>query len=686
MFLKRICWIFLLLVSFAACNKDDVIEQPVDTPLPEIEFDKSVYSVKVGRQLTFEPVVRNDSDAEYAWYLDGELIASTTNLTYTFTRVGSFELTLRVEAPQGSDTESVRVEVCEVAPPVISFEGGENRFRVKQGRELVITPRVVFDADTPSEEQEAVYGWYLDGQRIGDGLTLKHVFGQEGEFYLTFRVKTPRSSAEAEILVEVEPLQVPVISLPLPEGGLNVLAGTDYLLEPDFEHDDMEGFHVRWTVDGVQVCEERSYVFNRAQTGEYRVAVEAGNIDGDSRLEFTVRVVDNLPCTVTFDTLGAWQTEAVRSTFVGRPLHLRPRISGFSDPAFVWKVNGETVAGADREQWTFTPSAAGEYTVTVEVSGFYAEGASIRVPADIRICVPEKDEEAARRPKDASSSKYQNKVYEYLPAPGQFIGDFVGGGFDGSETTPQAAIAYAERRLKAGIGNPNNNETFVSLGGFGGSIVIGFDHSVANSGGDYDFSISGNAFDGSSEPGIVWVMQDVNGNGLPDDEWYELRGSESDNAETRYDYAVTYFRPSAPRTDVQWIDSEGNRGTIEFVDYHRQDYYYPAWVTTADYTLRGTCLSPRNHMDPVTGDWNHKAYGWGYADNYGSDNLPAEDGSTGKGQRCGFKISNAMDVNREPVDLKYIDFVKVQSGVNAQSGRLGEISTEVFGFVDLSIR
>ena len=29
------------------------------------------------------------------------------------------------------------------------------------------------------------------------------------------------------------------------------------------------------------------------------------------------------------------------------------------------------------------------------------------------------------------------------------------------------------------------------------------------------FSIKGNAFDSSNEPGIVWVMQDVNGDGLP---------------------------------------------------------------------------------------------------------------------------------------------------------------------------
>ena len=47
-----------------------------------------------------------------------------------------------------------------------------------------------------------------------------------------------------------------------------------------------------------------------------------------------------------------------------------------------------------------------------------------------------------------------------------------------------------------------------------------------------------------------------------------------------------------------------------------------------------------------------------------------------------FKIENAVDGNGEPANLAYIDFVKVQTGVNAKAGWLGENSTEVFGFTD----
>lgn len=46
-------------------------------------------------------------------------------------------------------------------------------------------------------------------------------------------------------------------------------------------------------------------------------------------------------------------------------------------------------------------------------------------------------------------------------------------------------------------------------------------------------------------------MQDVNGNGKPDDEWYELRGSETGGEWTVQEYAVTYYRPAGPRQGVK---------------------------------------------------------------------------------------------------------------------------------------
>ena len=284
------------------------------------------------------------------------------------------------------------------------------------------------------------------------------------------------------------------------------------------------------------------------------------------------------------------------------------------------------------------------------------------------------------RAKTETSVAEQTKVFEYTPAPGQFINETKTGGFDGTQTTPETAISYATKRMKDG--------TWVSLGGFGGYIVVGFDHSIDNTGG-YDFGILGNSFKGSSEPGIVWVMQDKNGNGLPDETWYELAGSETGKPETIQNYAVTYYRPIEPQQPVKWTDNHGNSGEIDYLKaYHRQDYYYPLWIKEDSYTLTGTCLKARNYDQSGHGTyWVNEEYDWGYADNFSpTDRLTDEDNANAAANANHFKISDAIDKNGQPVNLKYIDFIKVQVGVNTKSGWLGEVSTEVFGFFDYSMK
>ena len=283
------------------------------------------------------------------------------------------------------------------------------------------------------------------------------------------------------------------------------------------------------------------------------------------------------------------------------------------------------------------------------------------------------------RAKTETSVAEQTIIFEYTPAPGQFINETKTGGFDGTQTTPEAAVAYATQRMK--------EKNFVSLGGFGGYIVVGFDHSIDNTG-NYDFGVEGNSFKGSSEPGIVWVMQDKNGNGKPDDTWFELKGSETGKETTVRNYAVTYYRPAEPQQPVKWTDNLGNEGEVDYLNqFHKQDYYYPLWITADSYTLTGTCLEARNYDQSGNGSyWVQAEYDWGYADNFSQiDRLSDGNNANAAVNANYFKISNAIDEKGNPVDLKYIDFIKVQTGCNTKSGWLGENSTEVFGFFDYSM-
>lgn len=285
---------------------------------------------------------------------------------------------------------------------------------------------------------------------------------------------------------------------------------------------------------------------------------------------------------------------------------------------------------------------------------------------------PDLEDMTFYRPKTAASNANCDIVFEYMPAPGQFINETKTGGFDGTQTTLAAANEYAIGRI--------NSNIWVSLGGFGGYIVLGFDHSILNTGG-YDFAVKGNSFNNSSEPGIVYVMKDSNGDGLPNDTWYELEGCETLLSSTIRDYEVTYYRPTETGAPVKWTDNKGDSGEIDYLKaYHTQDYYYPLWVEEDSYTLKGTRLESKNYDQSGKGSyWVLPTYDWGYVDNFS-----AIDRVDSKSKDNRFMISNAIDENGNKVNLPYIDFIKVQTGVNSKSGWLGEVSTEILGAYDLN--
>ncbi|MDE6857544.1 MAG: hypothetical protein K2J33_02225 [Alistipes sp.] len=273
-----------------------------------------------------------------------------------------------------------------------------------------------------------------------------------------------------------------------------------------------------------------------------------------------------------------------------------------------------------------------------------------------------RDNEITRIEDDGSDTRCI--VFEYTPAPGQFINE------NFTAATTDEACAYAEQRLNA------ETLSYVSLGAFGGRLIVGFGRSIPCGGdGAYDFEIFGNAFNGASEPGIVWVMQDENGNGLPDDRWYELRGSEWDDDRTVYDYSVTYHRPATSADAISWSDNLGGSGEIPRIAQHRQESYYPAWIATDSYTLSGTRLRTNIYADPDLSTeegeyWVWDSFGWGYVDNIGTNDNR-------------FRISDAMNADHTPANLTSIDFIMVQTAVQGASGGLGEVSTEVTRFRDL---
>ena len=564
---------------------------------------------------------------------------------------------------------NVDEDITTALPPNIVLDSETGIYTVKQGREILIAPGY-------ESAEEATYCWTMGGEVLGTSPSLSFMGEETGQYFITLTVTTEGGYDEEEIRVDVVELEIPTISI-AGSKDMTVAVGTEVMLRATVRETSL-ATTVVWRVNGQDVTGDSTYVFRAEAVGDYIVEATATNEDGAHSDIVNIQVLnaDDMPFTWEFE-------HDVFHTVKGRKLLIKPsEVSEADSVVYTWQIAGEEAVDG-RESFVFVAHDAGEYTVKATATT-EKEGTQVTLSREFTVTVY--GEGAYYRARSDASKPDWNKVYEYTPAPGQFINELKTGGFNGTQTTPEAAIAYAEARMSEVDRNGDLCPNWVSLGGFGGYIIVGFDHSIDNSG-DYDLGILGNSFGGSSEPGIVWVMQDENGNGLPDDTWYELAGSETGKEETIQDYAVTYYRPTGPQMPVQWTDNLGNSGEIDYLKvYHKQDYYYPLWIEEDSYTLTGTCLKARNYDVSGKGTyWVNDEYDWGYADNFSPvDRLTGEANVNADANH--FKISDAIDFECRPVDLKFVDFVKVQVGVNAKSGWLGEISTEVFGFYDYNMK
>ena len=314
-------------------------------------------------------------------------------------------------------------------------------------------------------------------------------------------------------------------------------------------------------------------------------------------------------------------------------------------------------------------------------------------------CSSDDESESPVLPEEPTA--YITKVLDFVPAVGQFTNTLPVYEDGDTQETMNAKVLAAIGHNKRGM---------ISLGGFGGYVVVGFDHTIQNVPGKRDFRVLGNAFrtesnidpnapfGGSCEAGVIMVAQDKNLNGKPDaDEWYEIAGSShvdatkelwyakakaaGNDVTTCFNYEITYYKPSnEPSTPesmkkyIKWEDNQGNSGYKEKNTYHSQ-CYFPKWIKGDKITFKGTKL-PQNGIDEGNEGKNFVLYKflYGYADNELND----------ENESC-IDIDWAVDSNGQKVKLSGIDFIKIYTGVNQENGWLGENSTEVLGVEDLHI-
>lgn len=283
-----------------------------------------------------------------------------------------------------------------------------------------------------------------------------------------------------------------------------------------------------------------------------------------------------------------------------------------------------------------------------------------------------------------AQSPFAAAVIDYRPAPGQFVNDPL-------FNDPAKALG---RPYGGGFQDPDNS-SLVTLGGFGGTLTLAFDHTVTDDPANpfgLDAIIFGNAFWVEGDPHRKWaegghieVSRDFNENGLADDPWFLIPGSHILDPADQYETQTwddDLADPTYPPDDALWLPA-GQSGT---------------WTTAA---FR---LPPMFEVvvleNPFGLDADDEGV-FGYADCSPTQDLPAgavaEQFYTrpdnplrvGLTADCGggdaFDIAWAIDpAAGVPAGLDGFDFVRITTAVNAVIWPFGELSTEIDAAADVA--
>jgi hypothetical protein len=301
---------------------------------------------------------------------------------------------------------------------------------------------------------------------------------------------------------------------------------------------------------------------------------------------------------------------------------------------YSWQVSGgsfSSPASATGEFYSFTPTAAGTSTVTVEVTGNnYITGQPIAKTATTQVVcyVPP----ATGSPAVAGTGSH-NKVFLHH-APGQYATGGSGYGW--------------------------------SLGSFGGYEVWKVNHQNI-------YYIRGNPFNGWNEPGVIWIQEDRNGDGIPNEMWYELKGSEDYVPQAQRllnrRYAVTYIdahgvEDVSGNQRIYWADCRGRSGLWG-------SFWNTQWPERITFT--GTLIKDPGNRVPKG---SYVADYWGYVDVSGPAaghgppgdiHLPSE-----------FPIHRAIRADGSAITLTDVRFIKVHTAIFCRDRTFGDISTEIY--------
>lgn len=266
----------LLVAGLAACEPNN---NPVEEPkAPRIEFTitESLLNVNVDESITFNAKIVEGTNLTTSWSVDGEKVASTPSVTWTFTKVGTSAVHFEAVNELGKVEKDYTVNVAGIPLEVT--------FSVEEGPvEAVIGTPFEVSVTVNGGDKETVHAWTLDGADAGSGTSFSRTFGEDeiGTHSLVYHGENADGmTADATWTVNVKDLPLEVTFAPS-DGTLSAMVGDKLNFAATIVHG-AGGAAYSWTVGSEAVASASSYSFDCEAVGTYSIGCAVSNAAGEN--------------------------------------------------------------------------------------------------------------------------------------------------------------------------------------------------------------------------------------------------------------------------------------------------------------------------------------------------------------------------------------------------------------------
>ena len=244
------------------------------------------------------------------------------------------------------------------------------------------------------------------------------------------------SSCNEGRIIYLEP--APVIQWDNPDGSYSLKVGTSLVLSPIVLYDTDAQY--QWLMDGQTVGTYKTYEFRAVEPGTFGLTFRVIRENVSVERPVTLHVFDKTPPVIFLAVPADGFTVATGDTLL-----LNPAIEQEENTRLLWEIDGQE-AGRERT-CIFYKETAGTYIVSLLAEN---EDGSDELLFAVHVInsediPPEEDPDTDPpsdkyfRPADPQSAADWSEIFDYTPAPGQFINDKDMAGFSG-ENTPEKAI------------------------------------------------------------------------------------------------------------------------------------------------------------------------------------------------------------------------------------------------------